>query len=276
VSPISPIDILNVLLPILYAGTVLVYGRAFFSDVPWAKRIKTRFFLGTVTLHFVYLVLRTIEFRHPPVTSIFELLTVVAFSIAVAYLFIEFRTKAKGTGYFIANIAFLFQLVSSLFIRDLIEVPEVLRSNLFGLHISSAMLGYAAITISAVFGFLYLMLYHEIKSSRFGIVYQKLPNLETLERMGFTAFKMGFLLLGIAIVVGFVWLPSSGLDFSYLDPKLVGTVLIWLMYGIGILAKRRGGWKGRRVMMLSVWGFGITVVSMMVINLFLSGFHKFD
>jgi len=276
VSLIPYINILNIALPVLYFGIVFVYGKAFFSDEAWARGIKTKIFVFTVVLHFAYLILRTVEFRHPPVTSIYEMLTVVSFSVAVAYLFIEFRSKAKGTGYFIAIIAFVLQLISSLFIRDLTEVPEALRSNLFGLHVSSAMLGYAAIAISAVFGFLYLMLYHEIKSNRFGVVYQKLPNLETLERMGFTAFKMGFVLLGVAIIAGFVWLPSSGLDFSYLDPKLIGTMLIWLMYGIGILAKRRGDWKGRKVMMLSVWGFGITLVSMVVINLFLSGFHKFD
>lgn len=270
------IDIFNVALPLLYLTVVWVYGKAFFRDSAWARRIKTRLFASTLAIHFVYLLLRTVEFRHPPVTSTFELLTVIAFSVGVAYIFIEFRTKAKETGYFVAQIALLFQLISSIFIRDLIEVPEVLRSNLFGLHVTTALLGYAAITISAVFGFLYLMLYHEIRSNRFGVIYKKLPNLETLERMGYTGLKMAFVLLGFAILFGFIWLLYSGMDFSYLDPKLVGTILIWVMYGVGIVAKRRGDWKGKKVMVLSVWGFGITFISMMVINLFLSGFHKFD
>ncbi|MEX0602255.1 MAG: cytochrome c biogenesis protein CcsA [Bacteroidota bacterium] len=228
-----------------------------------------------VCLHLVYLTARTIAFNHPPVTTVFEILTVVAFSVALAYLVIEMISRAKETGYFIINIAFFFQLLSSLFIRDLLEVPEILRSNLFGLHVSAALLGYAAITISAVYGFLYLMLYHQIKATNFGAIYQKLPNLEVLEKMSFSAFKMAFVLLGVAIIVGLVWLPRAFESFSYSDPKLVGTITIWLLYGLGIYAKTRGDWKGRKVMVIAVLGFCITIMSMMVINVFFSGFHNF-
>lgn len=274
ISPI--IHFFNFFLPLLYFGILCIYAVAFFRDLKWAKRIKTPLFVAVLGIHLLYLFLRTAAFGHPPVTSVYEIFTVLAFSISLAYLIIEFRSKVKETGLFIAFLVFLFQTVSSLFIKDLLVVREVLRSNLFGLHVSTALLGYAAITISAVFGFLYLMLYHEIRSNRFGVIYKKLPNLETLERMGYSGLKMSFFLLGLAIIIGFIWLPASGLDFSYLDPKLIGTILIWLLYGFGIIAKRRGGWKGRKVMLLTVWSFGITLFSMMVINLFLSGFHKFD
>lgn len=229
----------------------------------------------TLFLHALYLVWRTIQFDHPPITTVFEILTLLAFSIALVYLFIELRSKAKGTGYFILNIAFFFQLGSSLFIQDLLEVPEVLRSNLLGLHVSTALFGYSAITISATYGFLYLMLYHEIKANQFGVIYKKLPNLETLERMSFSSFKLAFLFLGLAILVGFVWLPKANVEFSYTDPKLTGTLAIWALYGIGIIAKRSGGWKGRRVMILSICGFVVSLFSMTVVNVFFSEFHKF-
>ncbi|MBI3580161.1 MAG: cytochrome C biogenesis protein, partial [Ignavibacteriales bacterium] len=110
--------------------------------------------LGIIVLHLVYLLSRTVAFDHPPVTTVFEIFSMLAFSVAVAYAVIESRSKAKETGYFILNISFFFQLVSSLFIKDLLEVPQILRSSWFGLHVTSALLGYAAITISAVYGFL--------------------------------------------------------------------------------------------------------------------------
>lgn len=154
-------------------------------------------------------------------------------------------------------------------------MPEVLHSNLFGLHVTAALLGYAAITISAVYGFLFLMLYHEIKANRFGVIYKKLPNLETLEKMSFTAVKLAFLLLAVAILVGFIWLPEAFTDVSYADPKLVGTLAIWMLYGAGIIAKRSGGWTGRKVMLLSICGFVITLFSLTFVNLFLSSFHNF-
>lgn len=269
------IEILNIALPFLYAAVVWVYGKGFFSDIAWAKRIKSNLLLGVIIIHLLYLTSRTYAFAHAPVTTIFEILTVLALSVAIAYAIIERRTKAKETGYFILNISFFFQLGSSFFIKDLTEVPEILRSPLLGFHVTSALLGYSAITVSAVYGFLYLMLYHEIKASKFGVIYKKLPNLETLERMSFTAIMMAFIMLTLAILVGFIWLPSAIADFSYGDAKLIGTVGVWAIYGIGIVAKKSGGWSGRKVMILSICGFAISIFSMTVINMFFSGFHRF-
>lgn len=215
-------------------------------------------------------------FDHPPVTTIFEILSVLAFAVAVTYAVIERTSKAKETGYFILNISFFFQLTSTLFIRDLLEVPQILRSIWFGLHIASALIGYAAITISAVYGFLYLMLYHEIKANRFGVIYKKLPTLETLERMNLIAIILAFSFLTLAILAGFIWLPQAFASFSYMDPKLLGTAALWLLYGVGIAARQRGILRGRTIMALSIIAFFIALFSMSVINLFFSGFHRFS
>ncbi|MFQ5799909.1 MAG: inner membrane protein YpjD [Bacteroidota bacterium] len=269
------IDLLEVLLPVLYFITIWAYGKAFFSAHPRAKQVKTPLLVVTLVAHSAYLLTRTAAFEHPPITSIFEILSVIAFSIALAYLLLESRTGVKGTGYFILNLPFFFQLISSLFIEDQVHVDPVLKSNLLGIHVSSAVLGYAAITISAVYGFLYLMLYHRIKSSRFGVIYERLPSLEVLERLSFVAVAIAFAFLTVAIAVGLIWLPRAFPEFSYADPKLVGTVLIWIVYVIGLAARKLAGWYGIRIVILSIVGFGFSLISMTVINLFFSGFHKF-
>jgi HemX protein len=268
-------NVFNYSLPIFYFALVWTYGKAFFADKRWAKHVKTPILTGTITLHFLSLADRIIIFRHPPVTTIFEILTVLACSIAVTYLVIELRSQQKETGCFILTIAFIFQLASSVFIKDTPEVPEILRSPLFGAHVSSALIGYAAITIAGAYGLMYLMLYHEMKATRFGVVYKKLPTLESLERMTFTAVKLAFLLLSIAILFGFIWLHRAIANPNYFDPKLIGTILVWAMYGFLVIAKMRYGWKGRKVMILSIIGFLISLFSMTIINIFFSGFHKF-
>ncbi|HTY35569.1 MAG TPA: cytochrome c biogenesis protein CcsA [Bacteroidota bacterium] len=269
-------EILNIALPAIYFALVWTYGKAFFSDLVWAKGLKSKMLVGTILIHFVYFLIRTIVFGHLPVTSVGEILSVLAFSVALAYAVIERRSQSKETGYFILNFSFFFQLGSTLFIRDLIEVPQILRSNWFGLHITSALIGYSAITISAVYGFLYLMLYHEIKANRFGVIYKKLPSLETLERMNFIAITLAFTFLSIAILAGFIWLPRAFTSFSYADPKLLGTIAIWLMYGVGISAKRWGNLRGRSLMVLSIFAFAVALFSMTIINMFFSSFHKFS
>ncbi len=267
--------VLQTLLPVLYAALVAVYGITFFTSAPVLERFKHPALIAIIVLHLGYLGARTMLFDHPPITSLFEIMTLLAACIGGAYLYLEMRTRVHNTGLFVLFLACVFQTISSIFIRDLLAIPDYLHSRLLGFHVSAAILGYTALSISAVYGLLYLMLYHEIKSSRFGVIYSRLPNLETLETMSHRAEAFGFVMLTIAILVGVVWLPIVFKDISYFDPKLIGTIAIWCLYAMALAAKRRAGWQGRKTMIVSLVGFVFVFISMMVINLYLSSFHTF-
>ncbi|HTK82210.1 MAG TPA: cytochrome c biogenesis protein CcsA [Bacteroidota bacterium] len=269
------INLLEILLPLLYFFAIWAYAKAFFSGVKFAEDLKSILLRVVLGAHALYIILRATLLHHPPITSVFEILSLIAFTVVLVYAYIEFRTKNSATGYFILILPFFFQLISSLFIKEVPNVPPMLQSNLLGFHVSSAFLGYAAITISAVYGFLYLMLYHDIKSKQFGVIYKRLPNLETLERMSLTAAIFGFVLLTIAIIVGIIWLPRVFENFDYSDPKLFGTAAIWLIYAAGLVAKKVGGFQGRQMMVLSVAGFVVALLSITIINMFFTEFHKF-
>jgi ABC-type uncharacterized transport system permease subunit len=269
------IDTLVIALPILYAGLVTVYGIAFFSTSAGVERLRRPYITVLVVLHILYLGLRTVVFDHPPITTVFEIMTLLSAAMTIAYLYLEFRTNIRNTGFFILMLALVFQTVSSLFIKDLTVIPEYLHSLVLGFHVSAALLGYTGISLAAVYGLLYLMLYHEIKSSRFGVIYSRLPNLETLESMSHKAVVFGFAALSVAILIGILWLPRVFRQFSYLDPKLVVTVAIWILYAAGLMAKRRFGWQGRKTMLLSLIGFAFVFLSMTVTNIYLSSFHTF-
>ncbi len=272
---ITVVDVLVVGIPLLYAFLVGIYAISFFRSAPVVERYKTPLLVFTVVCHAAYIMARTVAFDHPPVTTVFEIMTMLAICIAIAYTYIELRTKASNTGLFILLLAFIFQTVSSFSIKDLMEVKEILRSRLLGFHVASALLGYTAISLSAVYGSLYLLLYREIKSSRFGLIYSRLPNLEMLEKMSTKSEIFGFVMLTIAIIVGLAWLPRAFDNFSYFDPKLIGTMVIWVLYAIGLAAKRMLGWQGRKTMVLSLIAFGFVFLSMTVVNLYMSGFHSF-
>lgn len=272
---IASVDILRIVVPALYAVLMALYGISFFGNTPGIDRFKRSALIVTVVAHLCYLGVRTAAFDHPPITSVFEIMSLLAAAVAIGYAYIELRTGASNTGFFILLLAFGFQTVSSLFIKNITEIPTYLHSLVLGFHVAAALLGYMAITLSAVYGFLYLMLYHEIKSSRFGLIYARLPNLEMLETMSHKAEVLGFLALGTAIVIGLLWLPRVFSQFSYLDPKLVGTLVIWLLYAVQLGAKKRLGWQGRKTMIISLVAFGFVFLSLTVINLYLSSFHSF-
>jgi len=266
---------LNILLPILYFGTLSVYFYDFMRGEKKFFNAKRVLIFITLFTHIIYLFVRTSEFFHPPITNVFEIFTVLAFAITFSYFVLELVTDIRGTGPFIIIISFIFQLISSLFIQEQVVVKEVLKNNLLGSHVISALLGYSGFTISAVYGFLYLTLYKDLKKNRFGLIFNRLPNLEVLERLSFYSAIIGFILLSIAIIIGIIWLPKAFPDFSYLDPKLIGSGLVWLLYGIGILSKLLSKWKGKKLVLLSITGFLLALLSTIASNFLAHSFHSF-
>src|SRR5437867_8923017 len=107
-------------------------------------------------------------------------MTTVAFAVALVYFYVEFRAKTHKTGMFLLSFSFVFQTISSAFISNTGDFPDILRSPLFGIHTGAAVLGYTAFAVSAIYGVLFLLLYHDLKASRFGLIYQRLPSLEIL------------------------------------------------------------------------------------------------
>ncbi len=269
------VETLSVVLPVLYGIAVVLYGLSFFRPSAMTVRLQSPSLVVLLVLHVVYLACRVAAFDHPPITNVFEVMTLMAAAIITAYKYIEWRTATKSTGFFILLLAFGFQSASSIFIRNATQIPEYLHSLVLGFHVAFALLGYTAISLSAVYGLLYLLLYHEIKSTRFGVIYTRLPNLEMLEIMSHKAEVFGFVSLTVAIGIGLLWLPRVFKEFSYLDPKLVGTIGIWFLYAVGLAARRMLGLQGRKMMVLSLIAFGCVFLSMTVINLWLSGFHSF-
>lgn len=272
---LDSIKILNILLPFLYAAAFGVYLFGFFNEKKTANNFKRVILFVTLFFHAFYLVARMIEYNHPPITNKFEIFSIIACSIAFSYFILELLTDIRGTGGFIIFFSLLFQLISSLFVTDTYLVPEVLRNRLLGLHVISALLGYSGITISAVYGLLFMILYKNIKSNKFGLVFDRLPSLEILEKLSFYSMVIGFVLLTLAIVIGIIWLPAAFPNFSYADPKLVGTLIVWIAYGVGIAMKLFGNLYGKKVILFSLIGFLFAIMSLIVTNSLAKTFHSF-
>lgn len=272
---LDTISLLNILLPFLYAVTTTVYVYDFFKERKSVNNAKRIILFITLLFHLVYLFSRTIEYDHPPITNKFEIFSILAFSIAFSYFVLELLTDIRGTGSFIIFFSLVFQIISSISIEDNYIVPDVLRNRLLGLHVISALLGYSGITISAVYGLLFLVLYKNLRSSRFGIIFNRLPSLEILEKLSFYSVVIGFVLLSAAIIIGIIWLPSAFPNFSYTDPKLVSTGFVWIVYLSVIISKYALNWYGKKVIIFSIFGFLLTILSLVLTSILPNTFHAF-
>jgi HemX protein len=127
--------------------------------------------------------------------------------------------------------------------------------------------------VSAIHGLLFLLLYHQLKSHRFGLIWRRLPSLELLASMSLRAAVLGLVFLTVTIVIGVLWATQRFPGF-YGDSKFIMTLLVWFVYGIGIALHYWLGWSGRQTIFLSLVGFVLMVISMAV-RLWLPSFHGF-
>ncbi|MFQ5704451.1 MAG: inner membrane protein YpjD [Gemmatimonadales bacterium] len=272
--------LLNVLLPLGYLLAVLDYAVLYATGAGWSTKSATPLARGLAATHAAYLLLSTVAYGHVPLANVWEAFTFLALALTIVYLVLEWRLHDQATGMFLLGPALFFQFLSSALITHAREVAPILRSSWFGLHVSAALVGYAAFAIAAVYGTLYLLLYRELKGKRAGLIFQRLPNLEILARMNSGALVLGWGCLTLAIVVGVVWassLESSGeLAGSFLsDPKFLSTVVVWILYSACLGGRWVLEWPNRILARISVLAFILMVASSLAVNLVVESFHSF-
>jgi ABC-type uncharacterized transport system permease subunit len=114
-----------------------------------------------------------------------------------------------------------------------------------------------------------------LKGNKFGLVFNRLPSLEILEKLNFYSAIIGFVLLSAAMAIGIIWLPGAFPKFSYFDPKLVCTFIVWVIYGCGISSKLFGRLYGKKAIIFSLIGFSVAIISLIVTNSLAKTFHSF-
>lgn len=232
--------------------------------------------IGTLILHTALIYAETVVFGHCLVYSPFEVMTLIAFTVTLTYLIVEMVTGERGTGFFFLAIALLFQIISGMFgMEPGTTVDASLLEDVVGLHISAAIFGYTAFTMSAVWGGLYLAQHHEIRANRFGPLYRRLPSLGLLERMSAIAVGIGVFFLAVAVTIAFLWLPDVIPGFRPDDPKVIATITIGAIYLLALVVRRFTRVGARRFIIITLVGFTGMLLSLTVVNRLLSRFHDF-
>lgn len=268
-------DLWTALLPLLYGLAAVNYSVYFVRRDPFAERTCTRFLAGVVVLHLAFLVLRTFHLGRYPIAMLPEYLTMMAFAVAGVYLYVERVQRSKATGVFIVSLVTALQVAASALLPH-VGAPksEYLASPLFSLHTMAAVIGYSALAVGAVYGIMFLLLYRALKRKNFGLLFERLPALDVLASMGFGATLLGWLFVTATILMGTLMSMQLFPGF-YRDPKFLTTIVVWLFYGFAVAAYFLLGWRGARLVYVSLGGFCVAIVSLLGSHLIWRSFHTF-
>lgn len=236
------------------------------------RNIASFLVVAGVLLQFVDLQLTARILHSVPYRTFGGSLSLFGWMLGVSYLALLFRHRERSIGPFLIPFVIVFSAAGLLFpVRWAAPNPDT-RGPLFALHVTFAMLGYAAFTFSFVLSILYLIQNHQIRRGRTGLLFSRLPPLEVIGRMNRTSVTIGLTVLGTSVLFGLIW--ANRVWTTLRDPKILFALLTLALYGFLLWMERRG-WKGPRVAILSICGYGLVLFSYTVVNMFLSRTHTF-
>jgi cytochrome c-type biogenesis protein CcsB len=261
--------------------TALVfYGLGILLIVPSVKRRRPSLSpasLGALGIgllaHASALAVEAARIHRLPVTDVRSALSFYAFLVTLAFFFVYLRYRIVSLGLFMLPLVFLLTLISALHPGTPFD-SSAFRGGWLLVHISSIFLGYTALFLTFVAALMYLIQEHELKSKQPRGFYYRLPSLDLCDELYYRSLLVGLPLLSLGILTGFVWASRTWKGPWELDPKILASLITWLIYLVLFSTRVSGGWRGRRAAYLAIFGFAAILVTFMGVSL-LSGQHGY-
>jgi ABC-type transport system involved in cytochrome c biogenesis permease subunit len=210
--------------------------------------------------HFVSIVELWAESGHLPLNNFYETSSLCAFLIAVLFLL-------AYTQYEISTFSVcLFPLVFFMTMIGATEFPvgkwsPVVRNSWLVIHISTVLIGYAALFFAAVASVYYLLQERQLKRKRVSPSANRLPPLGTLDRIITQSMNTGFVFITIGTITGVIWaFIESGTGWIG-NPKIAFFLFTWAFYLAMIFLRVSAGWRGRRMAWLAVSVLGCSLLT---------------
>jgi ABC-type uncharacterized transport system permease subunit len=185
----------------------------------------------------------------------------LAFLLLAIFLVLDVFYRKPVIGAFLTPVALAVLVPGLLMEGGQSPLPPGVRLPLLPLHIAIAMLGLAAFAVAAGVAVMYLLMEREVKAKHFGLLFSRLPSLEFLDTLNRRLVVWGFVALSVTLATGAFFVTTApGLGWTW-DAKQVTTVVAWGVFAALVNARVFAGWRGRKVAMLTMAGFGLVLVS---------------
>jgi ABC-type uncharacterized transport system permease subunit len=228
-------------------------------------------YLGMV-FHFVSLAEAVVEAGQLTLASVHNSESLLAFLIMVVFMLVYVIYKTTSPGIVVFPLVFLLTFVAATGQQPLMLTPVAVKGWLVA-HILMIFTGYAALFLSFGASLLYLLQERALKSKSSTGMFARLPALQVIDDIGYRSLMLGFPFMTLGLVLGTVVAESTYGRVDFLDPKILLSVLMWVVYLIMVYMRLSAGWRGRRAAVLASVAFVAAIVAWAA-NYF-SGMHRF-
>jgi ABC-type uncharacterized transport system permease subunit len=255
----------------LYGIAALAVLPAALYDRPRWRHIAIPATIAAVLFHFVSLAEMLNAAHHSLPVDTHETQTFLGLLLAFAYLVVYLRYRAVSLGIFVLPICFLLGLVPAFHPGQEATTFPLLHTRWIFLHVALLLAAYAALLLSLLASFLYLIQERRLKQKSPTIPW--LPPLETADQIALKTLLFGLPCMTAGLLIGSLIAQATVGATYFRDPKILLAFAMWLAYIAMIYIRRHSGLRGRRAVYLSSFVF-LVVLAVWAANQF-SAVHRF-
>jgi len=193
--------------------------------------------------HTLALVIVAVQTGRPPLATLSDAVSVVAWVVVLLEMIVERRSGVKVLGAFVMPVVLVLALKSSL---GRPALAPALGGAWVWVHIALALIGIAAFVLNFAGALMYLLQERQIRAKRPGRFYYRLPALETLDHLTYRTLALGFPFLTTGIILGAVWARTSWGSVFAPDPLAFFSAVAWVIYAGTLAGRTAAGWRAAR------------------------------
>jgi ABC-type transport system involved in cytochrome c biogenesis permease subunit len=235
---------------------------------PVHRLAATSFGGAGLLAHTIYLAV-----QRPPLAWQYGLLLVLAWVVAIFYLSSVLHHKRQAWGVFVLPVVLCLVLLAVAFGPPK-DGDGGRRSGFLGTeqlktigiaHAGLLILSAVGVSVGFVASLMYLAQAHRLKAKMLPREGVQLPSLERLEVMNRRALSLSFPLLTSGMILGMVLLlrPDDKIVDWY-DPRILASVLLWLVFALLLYLRFGMHLRGRRVALLTILAFAVLLVTLVM------------
>ena len=195
-------------------------------------------------------------------SSMHELESLLALALMVFFFVIYARYKATAPGLAVFPLVFLLTASAALgsFSPEQ-ESPLFVSPQWIYVHVALILVGYSALLFSFIASILYLIQETNLKSKSTGGFWSRLPALATIDEIGYKSLVWGFPFMTLGLIAGSILAEARFGSRYFADPKILLSILMWVVYTVLLYTRWSAGWRGRRAAYLATIAFATAIVA---------------
>lgn len=258
---------------VLYAISLVFYFTDYFYKQVRARRIAFWLVSFVWVIQSTIIFLTIIEMKRFPILSLYEGILFYSWLLVTLSIFLHCIARVDLPVFIINILGFIFASIYTFMPKRATgAVGETLISEMLFIHISFAILSYAAFTLAFVFSTLYLVLYRLLKKKKLTHLWSRLPSLQQTSNWINVSFFVGIPLLFISLILGFEWALLTLDSFFIFDAKIIGSFILLVLYCCILYVNRKGKLTGTNLAWVHIYAYLLVIVNFFL-GSSLSQFH---